>query len=271
MLARAVFVLCLSAGLAQSVVGQDLAERFKQARIRRVATEMASRHGLGMNPRPPHHHATRGDSLAAWMASRRPDYGQDLNPEEPPLPPPFEIFNIRVVRKLERPVFLSEYGQTRWAFMQGRRRAEIDTTLTTDIRARLQARFGPPTVTLAEMDSVQGRSAEEIIQFEYWLVVNDSIPIMMLDVDGPLERGVVVSTDARFRDELDGVRYALLHPLFAEPRRAPYIDYFYHPAAANWYVSGFDGATFFHQRIARPNLALGRPVLSKYVSPTVDR
>jgi hypothetical protein len=205
------------------------------------------------------------------MASRRPDFGQDVIPEEPPLPPPFEVTNVSVVRKLERPVFLSQYGQTRWAFMQGRRRAEIDTTLTTDIRSRLQARFGVPTVTLAEMDSVQRRSPEEIIQFEYWMVVNDSIPVMILDVDGPLGRGVVVATDARFRDDLDGVRYALLHPLFAEPRRAPYIDYFYLPVTANWYATGFDGATFFHQRIARPNLALGRPVLSTYVSPIVDR
>ena len=264
-------MLCLLASFAPSAAGQDLAERFKQARIRRVATEMATRHGIRMKPRPLHHHPTRGDSLAAWMVSRRPGFGEELLPAEAPLPPPFEVTHVRGIRKLERSVFLSRYGQTRWAFMQGRRRAEIDTTLTTDIRARLQARFGAPTVTLAEMDSVQRRSAEEIIQFEYWLVVNDTIPVMMLDVDGPLGRGVVVATDARFRSDLDGVRYALLHPLFSEPRRAPYIDYFYLPANANWYVSGFDGATFFHQRIARPNLALGRPVMSTYVSPTVDR
>ncbi|NNE70011.1 MAG: hypothetical protein HKN29_06565 [Rhodothermales bacterium] len=267
---RALVVCLLGLMAVEEAASQDLAERFRNARLRRIAVEMANRTGVRLTPRPLAHLATRSDTLAAWMNSRRPDFGIPEVIEEPP-PPEFTISGVRVYRRLERPVFQNRYGDTRWAFMQGRRLAEIDTTLTTDIRARLQAHYGAPTYTVAEMDSLERHLAEDIIQFEYWMVVNDSIPIMVIDVDGPLSRGVVVATDSRYRDQLDGVRYALLSPLFAEERRAPYIDYFYLPAISAWYVSGFDGATFFHQRIARPNLMLGRPVMGAYVSPSEDR
>lgn len=270
MAGRLLLLIMLGLLAAEPVLAQDLAERFKNARLRRMAAELANNTGLRLAPRPPSNLATRGDTLAAWMESRHPDYGVSEVSDEPP-PPDFQIESVRVFRRLERPVFHSRYGDTRWAFMQGRRRAEIDTTRTSDIRSRLQAHFGAPTYTVAEMDSVERHLAEEIIQFEYWMVVNDTIPIMILDVDGPLGRGVVVASDAAFRDDLDGLRFALLSPLFREERRAPYIDYFYLPYAASWYVSGFDGATFFHQRIARPNLALGRPSMDAYVSPSENR
>jgi hypothetical protein len=249
---------------------QDLVDRFRRARIMRVAQESFDRQAYYLKPAPPVHLPTRGDTLAAWIASLQPE-ADVPEPIAPPPPLPFEVETLRLYGKLERVSFLSQYGQTRWAFMQGWRRTEIDTTKTTDIRARLEARFGVPTLTVAELDSVQTRTEEEIIQFEYWLVLNDSIPVMVLDVNGPLERGVVVATDARWRAELDAIRYALLGRLFEEPVRAPYVDYFYQAATSTWYATGFDGATFFHRRIDRPNLKLGRPVLSRYVSSDPDR
>ncbi|MFT5144435.1 MAG: hypothetical protein ACI80V_000111 [Rhodothermales bacterium] len=248
---------------------QDLVDRFRRARILRVAQESFDREAYYLNPAPAAHLPTRGDTLAAWIASLQPRQAPEAIATPPP--PPFEVESLRLYGKLERISFLNLYGQTRWAFMQGRRTAEIDTTRTTDIRARLEARFGGPTLTVAELENVQTRTEEEIIQFEYWMVLNDSIPVMVLDVNGPLERGVVVATDARWREELDAIRYALLGGLFEEPIRAPYVDYFYQAATSTWYATGFDGATFFHRRIDRPNLKLGRPVLSGYVSSDPDR
>jgi hypothetical protein len=155
--------------------------------------------------------------------------------------------------------------------MQGRRLTEIDTTRTLDLRSRLEARFGPPTITLADYDSVQGMTVEDVVQFEYWLVVNDSIPVLVIDVNGPLGRGVVVATTAELRDKLDSIRYGLLQPLFDRPRRAPFVDYYLQADTRVWFVSGFDGASFFHRRIDRPNLKLGRPRLEEYVSGLSDR
>ncbi|MBO6577389.1 MAG: hypothetical protein JJ896_18045 [Rhodothermales bacterium] len=242
---------------------QELADRFRRVRMVYVAQEVARQQGMRLEPRPPDHLATRGDSLAAWMDSRKPEI--ELPAPEPP-PPPFRVERVKVYTRLERPVFQGRHRQAKWAFMQGRRLTEIDTTSTADLRARLQAHFGPPTMTLAEMDSVAGRSAEEIIQFEYWMVVNDSIPVMIIDVNGPLSRGVVVATEARWRESLDALRYGLLGRLFTDPRREPFVDYFYQTETAAWYATGFDGATFFHQRIGTPNLTMGRPRLAQYVS-----
>ena len=168
-------------------------------------------------------------------------------------------------------MFQNRYGNTRWAFMQGVRREPIDTTATSDLRARLQAHFGPPTFTLSEMDSIRGLAAEALIQFEYWMLVNDSIPAMVLDANGPLGRGVVVATDARWREDLDRLRHGLLQPLFADPRREPFVDYFYQVDSAAWYVTGFDGASFFYRRIDPPDLRMGRPKLGEYISLQPDR
>ena len=262
-------VLAGMVGFPNPASGQELVARFRNARLVKIADEWANRRGMHLEALPPAHLPTRGDTLAAWMVSRGPQ--PQLLPPPPPPPPPFTVDSVYVFGKLERVLFLNRFGNTRWAFMQGRRREDIDTTSTADVRARLQAHFGDPTVTLAELDSVRGRAAEELIQFEYWMLVNDSIPVMVLDVNGPLTRGVVVATDARWRESLDAIRYGLLNPLFTDPRGQPYVDYFYQVDTATWYASGFDGATFFHRRIDRPDLKLGRPRLSEYVSRDQNR
>lgn len=257
--AGAGLVLVAFLAMTPPVNGQDLVERFKWARLVRIAQEHEHRR---LPPKAAEHLATRGDTLAMWMRSRAPALPV---PELPPAPDPLTIDSIRVFGKLERVVFQSRYGNTRWAFLQGVRREPIDTTATSDLRARMQAHFGPPTFTLAEMDSIRGRAAEALIQFEYWLVVNDSMPAMVLDVNGPLGRGVVVATDARWRHVLDRLRYGLLERLFTDPRREPYVDYFYQVDTSAWYVTGFDGASFFYRRIDRPDLRMGRPLLGEYV------
>ncbi len=249
--------------------GQELVQRFKEARIRRVAQDLVTLNRIWMRPAPVAHLPVPSDFLVLWLESRRPAKPESQIPDPPP--PVFVIDSVRVFSRLERIVFSSRYRQARWAFMQGSRLTAIDTTFTSDIRARMQARFGPPTYTLVEMDSVSARSPEELVQFEYWLVVNDSIPVMILDVNGPLGRGVVVATDARWREQLDAIRYALLQPLFDDPRRSPYVDYFYQDDTSTWYATGFDGATSFLRRIERPNLAMGRPDLHKYVPHPEDR
>jgi hypothetical protein len=267
---RAVLLLVACGSVSGSAVGQELVLRFRQARIRRVALDLSARYGMRLEVAPVQHLPVPSDFVDSWLESRRP-VPEEAWAEKLPAPASFVIDSVRVFSRLERVVFSGQYREARWAFMQGRRLTAIDTTRTGDIRARMQAAFGSPTHTLAEMDSVVGRPTEEIVQFEYWMVVNDSIPVMILDVNGPLGRGVVVAIDARWRDELDAVRYGLLQPLFNNPRRAPYVDYFYQVDDAAWYATGFDGATSFLRRIEAPNLAMGRPELRTYAPPPENR
>jgi hypothetical protein len=164
---------------------------------------------------------------------------------------------------MERSWFRKRYGDTDWSFLgTGPRLTFLDTTYTRDLRARLQARFGAPTRTLAEVDLAAWRrspdsSREALPQFAYWFVVNDSIPVRVTDVNGPAGRGLIVSTDREHRDRLLALRAALLGDLRrAEP--TPYVDYYYDDAARRWYRVGFDGRSFFRERISRFDIVRGR-------------
>ncbi len=161
--------------------------------------------------------------------------------------------------RLQRVWYQQEYGSTLWAFLGSNELTPLDTTWTRDLRARLEARFGMPTQTLADLKTTQNLRREEYIQFEYWFVLNDSIPLMVMDVNGPFERGVVVATDHRYRETLFELRQAFLMQLMEGDLRKPYLDYYYHYDAQAWYRTGYDGRRYFTQRIARPNLERGRP------------
>ena len=61
----------------------------------------------------------------------------------------------------------------------------VDQLPTSEIRSRLQAVFGDPTVTLDDFIGMENVRPGNSVQFEYWFVVNDSIPMIVLDIDGP--------------------------------------------------------------------------------------
>jgi hypothetical protein len=186
----------------------------------------------------------------------------DTSRTEPPdaRRPRFRITTARVLSELERTWFRSTYGDTRWSFLgAGPRLTFFDTTRTPDLRARLEAQFGSPTKTLAEThpDSVEKSQP----QFEYWFVVNDSIPVRVTDANGPRDRGLIVAAPRRLRHRLRALRAALLRPL-RESRRVPYVDY-YHDTNRRWYRTGYDGRSFFLERIPRHTIVPGR-------RPTLD-
>jgi len=261
-------LLAVQACAVFTASAQDLATAYREARIRRIAVEQAGRRGMTLAPRPPDPLGVPSDTIRAWLASLE----TPLPEAESPAPPDgFVIDSVQVIRKLERSAFSERFAGIPWAFHQGRTRSVLDTTMTRDLRARLEAHFGAPTRTLAEMDSVASLPREAIIQFEYWFVVNDSIPVIVIDVNGFLDRGLVVASDARHRDRLDGLARALLERLEDPSRKEPYVDYYFQFDTRAWYVSGYDGASFFTRRIERPDLNLGRPFLGTYVPGSSDR
>lgn len=174
---------------------------------------------------------------------------------------PFVLEHWRVVRRAQLPWFQRRFGQDGWAYLGSNSWTPLDTMRTLELRARLQAHFGDPTRTLVEMDRYQQRPRDEYIQFEYWLVLNDSIPFRIMDVNGPFERGVVVASAPRYREQLWQIRQALLGRLIAEPRQAPFVDYYYQRETNTWYLTGFDGQQFFLEPIRRPFRILSRPRL----------
>jgi hypothetical protein len=171
----------------------------------------------------------------------------------------FVLHHYRVVRRYEQTWFLRRFGQEGWAYLGSQGWTPLDTLPTSELRARLQAHFGSPTRTLAEAELYQRRPREEYIQFEYWFVLNDSIPFRVLDVNGPFERGVVVASAPRYRDQLRQLRAALLDRLITDPRRAAFADYYFQKETDTWYVTGFDGRVFWLRPIRAPRSLQGRP------------
>jgi hypothetical protein len=231
-----------------------LVHQYRMARYRLLARRVAAAGPLRTLPPEPIPTAT--DTL---VGAPPPDTAA----APPTTDPSFSVEDVRAVHHLEKTWFRTRYGGTKWAFLgTGPRLSFLDTTYTRDLRARLQARFGPPTRTPADVNLDAWRqtpdsSRDALPQFAYWFVVNDSIPVRVTDVEGPRGRGLIVSADRAYRDRLRALRTALLGSLRRE-ERAPYVDYYYDEATRRWYRVGFDGQAFFRERISRFDIVRGR-------------
>lgn len=241
-------LLILMLGVTQPASGQQhIIDRYLKARFLAKAHDVLATNGRLVQGLPPMRIPVAADSLR-------------------PAPPPdtayqeensFTVTERRVVRRLERPWFQKEFGDTKWSFLGASSYlTPLDTTFTRELRARLEAQFGAPTLTLADLGRED--APDEYIQFEYWFVVNDTIPAMVMDVHGPYDRGLIVATDRRFRDELQAFREALLAPVLHADERAPYVDYFYDTEIEAWYRTGYDGVDFFLEPIRRSRVVEGR-------------
>ena len=247
-------VLLVLGAMPRVAVGQSddepgLIKRYLAARFLSQARQILTDQGPAVPPLEPIRLATTADSLLPPP----PDTG---NTDDGPN---FEITERHVVQRLERSWFQREFGDTPWAFLgNSSYLSPLDTTFTRILRARMEAQFGPPTRTLADRLEGDGTVEGDYVQFEYWFVVNDSIPAIVMDVHGPYDRGVIVATDRRYRDELQAFRDALLAPLLESAARKPYVDYFYDTEVARWYRTGFDGADYFIEPIPRSRIIPGR-------------
>ncbi len=242
--------LLSSAAPRPAAAQQHLAERYLEARLRlKVNQLLEQRDGVLLPPLP----ATR---LPVAADSLRPD-PDPPSPDPSAIPSGLQITERRAVRKLERSWFRSRFGDTKWAFLgAGYYFTPLDTMQTRELRARLEAHFGPPTQTLA--DYKPAHRPKDLVQFEYWLVANDSIPVIVTDVNGPTDRGIIVSTDQRYRDCLQELRQAVLKPIVESDTLAPYVDYYYDRVSDAWYRTGFDGAHYFLDRVRRRDVTPGR-------------
>ncbi len=244
------------AARAQTAVAVDgraqdtprLIERYQQARYRALARRHLQRHGR----------------LLVYPPERLPLPTDSLRPAPSPsadAPPSFPLHDVRRVRRLERAWFRARFADTHWSFLgDAGTHTWPDTTRTLTLRARLQAVFGPPTQTTA--DRPLKKPPRRTTQFEYWFVVNDSIPVQVTDPRGPKGRGLIVAAARPYRARLRALRDTLLAPL-RNARRAPYADYFYDERRERWYRTGFDGQALFLEQIPATRVVPGQRAAPK--------
>ena len=147
--------------------------------------------------------------------------------------------------------FLEQYREAFWRAAQPQRGLAIDSLSTQILRGRLQAAFGRPTRN-ADAERRHGYGGSEYIQFEYWFVVNDSIPVLVFDLDGPFGRGLLVASDERHADLMRRLKRGLSRRLAAATRRDPWLDYYHSFDRRQWYRVGFNGTEDFLVEVRPP-------------------
>lgn len=260
LLTLTLIIMGLAAGSVRAqewtdVSKHDLPILYRQARMQVQIDRILAERGMYLPSLPPEYVPSEADTLRQWLAQFLPDT------EGPAQPEAFQLASATQIAKVDRRRWARFFMNTKWAYYGNTGFTVLDTLHTRVLRARMQAHFGAPTRTLAEIDRDGFPNLQEYVQFEYWFVVNDSIPVRVMDSNGPFDRGLVIAADHRYRDDLPDIRAALLQAVSTSRSMQPYVDYYYSEPRRHWYRTGFNGRRFFTQPIPEPNLARGRPQL----------
>lgn len=192
---------------------------------------------------------------------------RDLPITVEPLPPVFAVETVDYVPPSGRLAFRNRFRHTRWAYAGTTYRTALDTARTWRLRAALEGRYGPPTQTLSDLGADVRLGPGTAFMFEYWFVVNDSIPLLVTDAGSPTDRGLVIGTDGERRIAGSLLRDLIFAALASDPLR-PYADYRFEPEARTWEVVGYDGVRLVRRTIPRPDFRLeGRPRLEQLAAP----
>lgn len=157
----------------------------------------------------------------------------------------------RKVAPDEQGDFVDRYRESYWQAATPRSGIAIDTMGTPEVRGRLQAAFGSPTRN-ADAQRRYGYGGSEFVQFEYWFIVNDSIPVLALDLDGPFGRGLLVAGDERHSPILDDIKRDLSRQLLTEQYPDPWVDYYHSYDRQAWYRTGYNGTETFTVQVRPP-------------------
>lgn len=255
---RLTFLLIIALFLAGPArAQQDLIRMFQQAQFEAKAQRFLDSTGLGADYLPMEVLPPRDEQLKTLWEKIYPKVEK---PVEPPRPV-FQVTHWKGIRRIERQRYNRTFDRVHWSYQGTLGFLSIDTSYTRTVRGRLEAHFGAPTLTLAEVNLQSIRRPSDYIQFEYWLVANDSIYVRVIDPRGPYDRGIVMATDQKYRHLLPDLRRALEEELKPVRRPSPYVDYYYDQEDRSWYRTGYDGRRYFTDRIPEPKLMLGRPRL----------
>ena len=249
---------------------QTLAEQLRAQRVAVRVAEVAEAEGLTAVPRGPVEVGVGADPTEAasrlfwWLPrSRTPRVAVEGFPPAvaapEPEPPPEPLAEIRWdrVAPREQAAFLDRFREALWTVEGLAFRTPLDTIPTPELRARLHTYFGAPTRT-AVARGVKGFEGSSFVQFEYWFVVNDSIPFVALDVDGPYGTGLVLTGDLAHAPHLAALERDLVDRLLAPRPLMPYVDFYQIKERNQWVRTGYDGSEYYVTEIDRPRWARRR-------------
>jgi len=166
----------------------------------------------------------------------------------------FEEPEIVKIEASERTRFQDRFEDIKWTGQGLYNPTTIDRIPTIELRSRLQAVFGEPTQTIGDLINEQNFRPGKAIQFEYWFVIDGQMPLMILDLDGPFENGLVYVGASRFVDMMPQVKRTLNRLLMSEEGKpAEFRDYFYSPEREQWYLVQYQDGEFLRDTIDRPS------------------
>lgn len=166
-------------------------------------------------------------------------------------------FEEPVIKKVEntkeaRAEFQSQFGDIKWTG-QGFNYNELDRMPAIEIRAVLQSKYGDPTQTVEDIIEKDGYLRDgKSIQFEYWFIIDGYIPMMVLDLEGPFDNGLVYVGASRYVDLMPQVKRTLTKEL-REASPKEYVDYFYSPERGQWYKVSYEAGEYKKEEIKKPS------------------
>lgn len=165
----------------------------------------------------------------------------------------FEESDIQKVNPSERAQFEQRFSDISWTGQGLYNPSMIDRLPTIELRSRLQAAFGEPTQTIKDLINNNFRPGKAV-QFEYWFIIDGEIPMMILDLDGPFENGLVYVGASRYIDLMPQIKRTLNKKLMNEvDELAPFSDYFFSPERDQWYLVEYENGEFNQEMINRPS------------------
>lgn len=160
------------------------------------------------------------------------------------------VFNK--VTTTDRAAFRREFSRTQWTGAGFEASTVLDRIPTSEIRARLQKVFGDPTQKLRHLVEQDGFRPGQYIQFEYWFVIDDTMPLMILDIDGPFGNGLVFAADSRYVDLMPEVKRSLTRKLMQIEELGEFEDHYFELDTRQWYLVSYSNGTFSSEKVNRP-------------------
>jgi hypothetical protein len=237
---------------------QDLVETLRRQRLEARLAEAAREVGEAVPLRPPmvvprpHDRVLAGFEAAIAMQRAHADSVARARADSVARSVRLGPISWFAIAAHEQGEFLERYREVYWMVVDAP--AASDSVSTPELRGRLARLAGAPTRNAAAAEQ-EGYAGSEYVQFEYWLVANDSIPLLVMDVNGPFGRGMLVAGDDRYQRWLPALKADLAARVLAADPPAPYADYYHSRDRDAWFRTGFDGLNYFTEEVRTPRWA----------------
>ncbi|MEX0679765.1 MAG: hypothetical protein WD097_00145 [Balneolales bacterium] len=148
--------------------------------------------------------------------------------------------------------FERQFRNIRWTGAGFQESMVIDRIPTAELRARLQKVYGNPSQKLKHLIEKDNFRPGFYIQFEYWFVIDDEVPLIILDIDGPFGRGLVFAGASRYVDLMPEIKRTLSRKLMEVNELGEFEDHYYEMNDQQWYLVSYQNGNFQNEKVNRP-------------------